>query len=64
MLFRSGVWAIGDLPAGVADTLLIRMEVSDGTPALIGNIAESLGLVTEVDSNVVNNGVIVFLTIS
>ena len=60
----TGVWAIGDLPAGVADTLVIRMEVSDGTPALIGNIAESLGLVTEVDANVVNNGVIVFLTIS
>ena len=60
----TGVWAIGDLSAGAADTLVIRMEVSDGTPALIGNIAESLGLVTEVDPNVVNNGVIVFLTIS
>ena len=60
----TGVWTIGDLSAGAADTLVIRMEVSDGTPALIGNIAESLGLVTEVDPNVVNNGVIVFLTIS
>ena len=60
----TGVWTIGDLSSGAADTLVIRMEVSDGTPALIGNIAESLGLVTEVDPNVVNNGVIVFLTIS
>ncbi len=60
----TGVWTIGDLSAGAADTLVIRMEVSDGTPALVGNIAESLGLVTEVDPNVVNNGVIVFLTIS
>ena len=60
----TGVWTIGDLSAGAADTLVVQMEVSDGTPALIGNIAESLGLVTEVDPNVVNNGVIVFLTIS
>lgn len=60
----TGLWTIGDLSAGAADTLMIRMEVSHGTPALIGNIAESLSLVTEVDPNVVNNGVIVFLTIS
>ena len=58
------MWTIGDLSSGAADTLVIRMEVSDGTPALIGNIAELLGLVTEVDPNVANNGVIVFLTIS
>ena len=58
------MWTIGDLSAGAADTLVVQMGVSDGTPALIGNIAESLGLVTEVDPNVVNNGVIVFLTIS
>lgn len=60
----TGIWAIGDLAAGVADTLVIRMEVTDGTPGDIGNIAQSLGSVLEVDPVPGNNGVVVVLTIS
>ena len=60
----TGRWAIGNLGVGVADTLVIRMEVTDGTPGVVGNVAESLGLLREVDPNAANNGVVVFLTIS
>lgn len=60
----AGVWTIGDLALGIADTLVVRMEVNDGTPAVVGNLAQSLGLVREVDPNPGNNGFVVFLTIS
>ena len=60
----TGIWDIGTLGVGVADTLRIEMEVTDGTPAVILNLAESLGLTFEVDPNAANNGVLLVLTIS
>ena len=60
----SGVWSVGDLGVTVADTLVIRMEVTDGTPAVVANVAQSLGLVREVDPNGSNDGAVVLLTIS
>jgi hypothetical protein len=40
------------------------MEVTDGTPANVANIAESLGLILEIDPNPVNDLVVVVLAIS
>ncbi len=59
-----GIWDIGDIEAGAADTLHIMMEVTDGSPAIIAHLAESLGLTLEVDGNASNDGSVVLLTIS
>lgn len=60
----TGLWSLGEMPAGAADTLMVRMEVIDGTPASLNMIAESLGLTRQVDSNGGNNGGVAVLTIS
>ena len=60
----TGIWSLGDLASGSSDTLRVLVEVSDGTPAIVGNVAESLGLTFEVDGNAGNDGVVVVLTIS
>jgi uncharacterized repeat protein (TIGR01451 family) len=60
----TGLWDIGTVGPGVADTLVVRLEVVDGTPGFAVNIAESLGLTFEVDANPGNDGALVALTIS
>lgn len=60
----TGVWMLGNRTSGSADTLRIRMEVTDGTPATIANVAESLGLTFEDDPAAGNDRVVLFLTIS
>ncbi len=61
---RTGIWALGDMDVGAADTMRIRMEVTDGTPATIGVVSESLGLTLEFEGAPGNDRVVVFLTIS
>lgn len=60
----TGIWSIDELSAAASDTLVIRMEVTDGTPDSVENVAESLGLTFEVDPNAFNNQATVELTIS
>lgn len=60
----TGIWDIGDLPAGATDTLRVRMEVTDGTPTTLDLVSESLGLTFEVDPTAGNDRVVVTLTIS
>lgn len=60
----TGIWSITSLAAGSADTLTVRMEVTDGTPRSVTHVAESLGLVYQVDPNNSNNVAFVVLTIS
>jgi uncharacterized repeat protein (TIGR01451 family) len=45
----TGIWDIGSLAAGAADTLRIRVEITATAPATVTNIAESLGLTFEDD---------------
>jgi uncharacterized repeat protein (TIGR01451 family) len=45
----AGLWTIDELAENGADTLRIRLEVTDGTPANVSIIARFLGLVFEVD---------------
>jgi len=59
----SGVWALGSMTLGRADTLVIRMEVTNGAATTVNHIAESLGLTRQVDPNAGNNAVTVGLTI-
>lgn len=59
----SGIWDIGDLAPGAADTLWVRMEVTDGTPRNAVNNAVSLGLVFEVDPTPGNNSAAVVISI-
>ena len=60
----SGLWSFTSLEAGAADTLTVRLEVTDGTVATIPFIAESLGLTFQVDSNAGNDGAAAALGIS
>jgi uncharacterized repeat protein (TIGR01451 family) len=60
----TGIWNIGSIEVGTADTLRVQLEVTDGTPAIIANIAESLGLVFEVDPNTGNDSAAALFTIS
>lgn len=60
----TGIWDIGEMAIGASDTLRVRMEVTDGTPASINVIGESLGLTFEQDPNGLNNGAVAVLTIS
>ena len=60
----TGIWDLGDFASGASDTLRIRMEVIDGTPAAIPIIAESLGLILEIDPVPDNDGAVLILTIS
>lgn len=60
----TGTWSIGSITAGSADTLRVRLEVIDGTPASIPIIGESLGLTFEVDRVPANNGQLRTLVIS
>jgi uncharacterized repeat protein (TIGR01451 family) len=60
----SGLWSIGDLAVGAADTLQLRVEITDGSPVQIQNVASTGRLVLEVDPDGSNNGAIVFITIS
>jgi uncharacterized repeat protein (TIGR01451 family) len=60
----TGIWSIDELPAAGSDTLVIRMEVTDGTPGTVTNVAESLGLTFEVETIASNNEATVTLTIS
>ena len=52
----TGLWSLPSLDAGAADTLRVLLEVTDGTPASIPIVAESLGLTFEVDPNPFNDG--------
>ena len=58
----SGIWDIGDLASGAADTLFVRLEVTNGTPGTVANIAETLPLTLEVNPPA-NNTASVVLTI-
>lgn len=60
----TGVWNIGDMVNGAADTLRLRAEVVNGTPATLSNLAQSLGLTLQVDPVAANNSSSVSLTIS
>jgi uncharacterized repeat protein (TIGR01451 family) len=60
----TGIWSIGSIAAGAADTLRVRLEVIDGTAASIPIVAESLGLTFEVDGVSANNGQLRTLVIS
>jgi uncharacterized repeat protein (TIGR01451 family) len=60
----TGLWSIAGLDVGQADTLRVLLEVTDGTPASIPIIVESLGLTFEVDPNPTNNGATVLLGVS
>ena len=60
----TGLWSFASLDAGGADTLRVLLEVTDGTPATIPLIAESLGLTLEVDSNPGNDVATVNLGVS
>jgi uncharacterized repeat protein (TIGR01451 family) len=51
----TGLWSIGDLQPGAADTLTVRYEVTDGTAATLILSAQSGGLVTEVDPQAAND---------
>jgi uncharacterized repeat protein (TIGR01451 family) len=58
----SGVWDVGDLAPGAADTLRIDTEVTAG-PGSITDTAVFGGLVDEVETNAANDSVSVVLTV-
>lgn len=60
----TGVWDIGDMAVSASETLRIKMEVTNGTPASVPHRAESLGPTYEVDPIPGNDAVVVFLQIS
>lgn len=60
----TGLWDLGSLVPGAADTLRIRVEVMTATPGTVTNIAEFLGLLLEVDPNAANNLAGAVLTMS
>jgi len=47
----TGIWDIGDLAPGAADTLHVRLEVSDGTPRTFQIVADVRPLAFEVNPN-------------
>lgn len=59
----TGLWPVGDLAVGAADTLVIRMEVTNPGPGTVRNTAQSLGSLLEVDPIAGNNGAVIFLNI-
>ena len=60
----TGLWDLGSMDAGVADTLRIIVVVTDDTLSSIVNIVEFLGLVREVDTSSGNNTASASLSIS
>ena len=58
-----GLWTVGEIAPGAAETLTIRVEVTTGTPGVIQNRAFRLPLVLEVDQNGANNAAAATLTI-
>jgi uncharacterized repeat protein (TIGR01451 family) len=58
-----GLWTVGEIAPGAAETLTIRVEVTTGTPGLIQNRAFRLPLVLEFDQNGANNTAAATLTI-
>ncbi len=60
----TGLWGVGDMVAGAADTLRIRLEVTTGTPGTVTNVAEILPLLLEFDLGGSDNVASASLTIS
>lgn len=60
----TGLWDVGSLAAGAADTLRLQLEITAGAPAEVRNIAASVGLVFEVDVSLANDTTVVTLPIS
>jgi uncharacterized repeat protein (TIGR01451 family) len=60
----TGVWDVGELAPGAADTLLIDAEVTATPPDSITNTAVFGGLVDEVETNSANDSVSVVLTVN
>jgi uncharacterized repeat protein (TIGR01451 family) len=60
----TGVWNVGTMASGAAETLRITAEVTVAGPATVTNIVESLGLVREVDTNSNNNATSAAMPIS
>ena len=60
-----GTWSIGDMDAGSADTLRLRLQLTDTIGIIqIPIVSESLGLTFEVDPNILNSRAVVILTVS
>jgi uncharacterized repeat protein (TIGR01451 family) len=60
----TGLWSIDKLVPGAADTLRVRMEVTDDTPATIPLVVEVIGLTQVVDPNAGNNSASTSLGVS
>lgn len=60
----AGLWSVGDLLSGGADTLELRMEVTDTLPGQFLHRAASGGLLFEVDPNSFNNAQSIQITIN
>lgn len=60
----AGLWTVGDLLAGAADTLQLQVEVTDATPGQIENRAFTGQLVFEVDPDPSDNVRGILITIS
>lgn len=60
----AGLWSVGDLLSGGADTLELRVEVADTTPGQFLHTAFAGGLVFQVDPNGSNDGQSILITIN